>query len=82
MTNRQIHIVELPKGKLGPEHFRLAEGAMPVPGDGELLLKTRLISLDAANRAEPAMRARCGIRGRLPSFGLWCRTPDRQSRRS
>jgi NADPH-dependent curcumin reductase CurA len=51
MTNRQIHIVELPKGKLGPEHFRLAEGAMPVPGDGELLLKTRLISLDAANRA-------------------------------
>jgi NADPH-dependent curcumin reductase CurA len=24
---------------------------MPVPGDGELLLKTRLISLDAANRA-------------------------------
>jgi len=51
MTNRQIHIVELPKAKLGPEHFRLAEGAMPVPGDGELLLKTRLISLDAANRA-------------------------------
>jgi NADPH-dependent curcumin reductase CurA len=51
MTNRQIHIVELPKGKLGPEHFRLAEGAMPVPGEGELLLKTRLISLDAANRA-------------------------------
>jgi NADPH-dependent curcumin reductase CurA len=51
MTNRQIHIVELPKAKLGPEHFRLAEGAMPVPADGELLLKTRLISLDAANRA-------------------------------
>jgi NADPH-dependent curcumin reductase CurA len=51
MTNRQIHIVELPKGKLGPEHFRLGEGPMPTAGDGELLLKTRLISLDAANRA-------------------------------
>lgn len=51
MTNRQIHIVELPKGKLGPEHFRLAEGAMPQPKEGELLLRTRLISLDAANRA-------------------------------
>jgi NADPH-dependent curcumin reductase CurA len=51
MTNRQIHIVELPKDKLGPQHFRLGEGPMPVAKDGELLLKTRLISLDAANRA-------------------------------
>jgi len=51
MTNRQIHIVELPKGKLAPEHFRLADGPMPQPKDGELLLRTRLISLDAANRA-------------------------------
>jgi len=51
MTNRQIHIVELPKDKLGPQHFKLAEGPMPTPKDGEVLLKTRLISLDAANRA-------------------------------
>jgi len=50
-TNRQIHIVELPKDKLGPEHFRLAQGPRPQPKDGELLLKVRLISLDAANRA-------------------------------
>ena len=50
-ANRQVHIVELPKDKLGPEHFRLAEGQMPQPKDGEALLKTRLISLDAANRA-------------------------------
>ena len=50
-TNRQIHIVELPKGKLGAEHFRLAEGSMPAAKDGEILLKTKLISLDAANRA-------------------------------
>ncbi len=49
--NRQIHIVELPKDKLGPQHFRLAEAPMPQPKDGELLLKTKLISLDAANRA-------------------------------
>ena len=51
MQNRQIHIVELPKDKLGPEHFRLAEGQVPQAKDGELLLKTKLISLDAANRA-------------------------------
>ena len=49
--NRQIHIVELPKDKLTPEHFRLGSGPMPHPKDGELLLKTKLISLDAANRA-------------------------------
>jgi NADPH-dependent curcumin reductase CurA len=50
-SNRQIHIVELPKDKLGHEHFRLAQGPMPQAKDGELLLKTKLISLDAANRA-------------------------------
>jgi NADPH-dependent curcumin reductase CurA len=51
VRNRQIVLVEAPKGKLGPEHFRLAEGAVPEPRDGEVLLKVRLISLDAANRA-------------------------------
>jgi NADPH-dependent curcumin reductase CurA len=50
-TNRQILLVETPKGKLGPEHFRLAEAPLPTPGDGEVLLRVRLISLDAANRA-------------------------------
>jgi NADPH-dependent curcumin reductase CurA len=49
--NRQILLVETPKGKLGAEHFRLAEEAMPSPGEGEVLLRTRYISLDAANRA-------------------------------
>ncbi len=50
-TNRQIRIVELPKGKLGQEHFRLESGPIPSPKDGELLLRTRFISLDAASRA-------------------------------
>jgi NADPH-dependent curcumin reductase CurA len=49
--NRQILLAETPKGKLGPEHFRLQEAAMPAPQDGEVLLKVKLISLDAANRA-------------------------------
>jgi hypothetical protein len=49
--NRQILLVETPKGKLGPEHFRLAEAPVPAPKDGEVLLRVRLISLDAANRA-------------------------------
>jgi NADPH-dependent curcumin reductase CurA len=50
-VNRQVLLVETPKGKLGEEHFRLSESAMPVPQDGELLLRIRYISLDAANRA-------------------------------
>lgn len=49
--NRQIQIAALPQDKLGPEHFRVVDAEMPVPGEGELLLKIRLISLDAANRA-------------------------------
>src|SRR5215467_11360321 len=50
-VNRQILLVEKPSGKLGPEHFKLTDGAVPEPKDGEVLLKVRYISLDAANRA-------------------------------
>jgi NADPH-dependent curcumin reductase CurA len=49
--NRQVLLVEKPTGKLGPEHFKMAEGGMPEPKDGEALLRVRYISLDAANRA-------------------------------
>jgi len=50
-TNRQILLVEKPADKLGREHFKLVEGRMPEPKDGEALLRVRYISLDAANRA-------------------------------
>jgi NADPH-dependent curcumin reductase CurA len=49
--NRQILLAETPKAKLGPEHFQLRQGEMPAPKDGEVLLRVRYISLDAANRA-------------------------------
>jgi hypothetical protein len=49
--NRQVLLVEKPSGKLGPEHFKLVEGAIPEPKDGEALLRVHYISLDAANRA-------------------------------
>jgi NADPH-dependent curcumin reductase CurA len=51
LKNRQIVLIEPPKGKLGPEHFRMVEGNAPEPKDGEALVRVRLISLDAANRA-------------------------------
>jgi NADPH-dependent curcumin reductase CurA len=50
-ANRQILLVEKPTGKLGTEHFKLANAAIPEPRDGEVLLRVRYISLDAANRA-------------------------------
>jgi NADPH-dependent curcumin reductase CurA len=50
-ANRQIVIEQLPQGKLGPEHFRLRESPAPVPAEGEVLLRIRYVSLDAANRA-------------------------------
>ena len=50
-TNRQIQLASLPTAKLGPEHFQLAQAPVPQPADGEVLLKVKLISLDAANRA-------------------------------
>jgi NADPH-dependent curcumin reductase CurA len=50
-TNRQLLLVEIPKEKLGPHHFRLSEAPVPAPKDGEVLVRVRYISLDAANRA-------------------------------
>jgi len=50
-VNRQILLVEKPTGKLSLTHFKLVNGKVPEPKDGEVLLRTRYISLDAANRA-------------------------------
>jgi NADPH-dependent curcumin reductase CurA len=50
-ANRQILLVETPKGKLGPEHFKLVQGTAPEPKDGDVLVRVLYISLDAANRA-------------------------------
>ena len=51
-ANRQVLLTETPQGKLAENHFRFEpNGKMPEAKDGELLLKTKLISLDAANRA-------------------------------
>jgi NADPH-dependent curcumin reductase CurA len=51
MRNQQILLGEVPKSKLGAEHFKLAESEVPKPAEGEVLVRVRLISLDAANRA-------------------------------
>src|SRR6195256_6659366 len=50
-VNRQILLIEKPSGKVGREHFKVPTGAVPEPKDGEVLVRSRYISLDAANRA-------------------------------
>ena len=50
-ANRQILLNEIPTGRLAPEHFRQAEAPAPTPGDDEVLVRTRNVALDAANRA-------------------------------
>ncbi|MCE9650402.1 MAG: NADP-dependent oxidoreductase [Parvibaculum sp.] len=49
--NRQILLVETPQGKLSASNFKLTEGQIPTAKDGEIVVKVKLISLDAANRA-------------------------------
>jgi len=51
MKTTEIAIAELPKGALTPGHFTTREAELPAPGAGEVLLRTILISIDAAARA-------------------------------
>ena len=51
MTNRTVTVAELPTAELSQDHFKLVEGDMPEAGANEVLLKTLLMSIDAANRA-------------------------------
>ena len=49
--NRQIIVRELPRGALSEAHFELREADRPTIGEGEALVRTILMSIDAANRA-------------------------------
>ena len=50
--NRRIVLAQRPKGLPDADTLRLETTAMPVPGDGEMLLRTKYLSLD------PYMRGR------------------------
>jgi NADPH-dependent curcumin reductase CurA len=49
--NRQWLYAKQPQGKIGRDTFQWHEGPIPQPRDGEALVRTRLLSLDPANRA-------------------------------
>jgi len=50
-VNHQVILAEKPRGKLALDNFRLAKAEIPSPAEGEVLVKARYVSLDAANRA-------------------------------
>jgi NADPH-dependent curcumin reductase CurA len=50
-VNHQVILAAKPRGKLALDNFRLAEAEIPRPAEGEVLVKARYVSLDAANRA-------------------------------
>ena len=51
-VNRRIVLASRPHGEPNAAHFRLEEGRVPTPREGEVLLRTRWLSLD------PYMRGR------------------------
>src|SRR5437762_10987879 len=52
MKNRQVLLASRPQGRVVPENFRIVDAAVPVPGEGEVLVKNLWLSLD------PYMRGR------------------------
>ena len=51
-TNRQIHLVSRPDGEATAANFRLVEAPVAEPGEGQVLVRNRYLSLD------PYMRGR------------------------
>ncbi|WP_210491456.1 NADP-dependent oxidoreductase [Patulibacter sp. SYSU D01012] len=58
-TSREIHLAERPVGTPTPDTFRLVETELPDPGEGQILVRNRWMSVD------PAMRGRMDDR---PSY--------------
>lgn len=48
--NRMIKLAQRPQGMVRQEDFRLEEGAVPEPGEGEVRVKIAYVSLDPAMR--------------------------------
>ena len=57
-VNRQILLKSRPEGAPSLDNFTLKRGSVPEPGDGEVLMRTRWLSLDPSWRslfAEPSV---------------------------
>jgi NADPH-dependent curcumin reductase CurA len=64
-TNREIHLRARPHGAPTPDDFELVEVPVPEPGDGEVLVRNRFLSVD------PYMRGRMNdVKSYAPPYGL------------
>ena len=52
MKNRQVLLAQRPEAEVRLTNFRIVETPIPTPGDGEVLVRNRFLSLD------PYMRMR------------------------
>jgi len=53
MKNLQVRIKKPPNGTCSPDDFELFEGESPAPGKGEMLCRSRWLSLDPLHGAHP-----------------------------
>lgn len=83
MTNRQIVIAVLPKHTLTVDHFKETAAQMPEAGDGQVVLKVILMSIDAANRSwmkGATYRAAVNAGDAMPTYAI-CEVVETKSDR-
>jgi NADPH-dependent curcumin reductase CurA len=84
LTNQQVRLRRRPAGLPSPEDFELTKEAAPVPGEGQVLVRTLLLSIDPAMRgwvAEgPNYVQAVPVGGVMRSFGLAEVVQSRNSR--
>ena len=51
ITNRKVVMVRVPNGTPEPDDFELVSEPVPEPGEGEMLLRTRWLTLDPYMRS-------------------------------
>ncbi len=65
MKTNEVHLVARPQGWPNPEDFAIVEAELPPPGDGEVLVRNRFMSVD------PYMRGRMNdAKSYVPPFAL------------
>ena len=50
LRNKQLFLKQVPKGEAGPDDFELREAPLPEPGEGEVLVESHYLGVDAALR--------------------------------
>jgi NADPH-dependent curcumin reductase len=75
--NRQILLKSRPEGAPSLDNFELAQRPMPEPADGEVLIRTRYLSLDPYMRGR--MNAAKSTPGRSGSASPWWAAPSARS---